>query len=155
MEGANNQPEKHTERTNTGGSYAGIDQAGENHVLIIGGDSWFWKRTRSINRRFNDMPVGQSFDMVSTTTLENGHARSLSVEWETFEWLDERDEEIASSHSLINAAGKRLKLIKSTTKKLNEESIRNMTLQEIRDAASWLSPQQKAALLAIVIAEVA
>jgi hypothetical protein len=95
------------------------------------------------------------FNMDSTITFENGAAKSMSVSWESFEWLDQRDEEIASSHSIINAAGKRLKIIKSTTKKLNEESIRGMTLQEIRDAMIYLSPQQKAAVLAIVISEVA
>ena len=149
------EPKFSGEKKFTVGVYAGVDRAGENHVLIIAGESWSWKRTKHVNRRFNGFPVGQKFNMDSTITFENGAAKSMSVSWESFEWLDQRDEEIASSHSIINAAGKRLKIIKSTTKKLNEESIRGMTLQEIRDAMVWLSPQQKAAVLAIVISEVA
>lgn len=141
------------------GIYAGVDRSGKNHVLIIAGTDWSWPRTKFTNQRFNDCPVGLRFTLKSTLTIDSQTERpkNLEVEWESLEYgsIHELCEETQAKYTLQNNAGKRLKSIKSAQKKLNSKSIRNMTLQQIRDQMSYLNSTQKAAMIAVIIGEVA
>jgi len=155
MESASVETNKPEEQQTTTGIYCGVNRDGDQHVIIIGGEVWEWKRTKHTNRRFNSFPVGSKFNMDSTLKIKDGRTTGVSVVWESFEWTGEKCNETASKFALSSAAGKRIKLIKSTAKKLDAESIRGLTLQEIRNQMSYLNTSQRAAMLAIIIAEVA
>ena len=130
--------------------YAGINQDGDKHVLVIEGKEWFWPRSRYMNHHFNNRPIGYLFNIDST--VDDG---TLTVDWETFVWLHEKTDQDVSKYAMNNAIGKKTRSVKSASKKMDSESLRSMTLQQIREQMIHMTKQQRAAAIAVILAEVA
>ena len=139
-----------TSTTTNESFYAGINRDGDRHVLVIEGKEWFWPRSKYMNKSFNNRPIGYLFNIDSTI-----NDNTLEVDWETFSWLHETTNQDVSRYALDSATGKKTRSIKSASKKMDSENLRNMTLQQIREEMVWMTKQQKAAAIAVILAEVA
>jgi hypothetical protein len=127
--------------------YAGIGVNGNKHYLWIEGQVWEFKRTKFTNAKFNDVAVGQRFSMESELNDD-----TLTIDWETFQWeTGQVESEEVNKQTLHHLAGKRLKTIKSASKKINAENLGNMTLNEIKYEYHNMNKQQQAATLAIIM----
>ena len=150
--GDNNEPESQPiEQTSTEGHYCGISKDGKSHVLKLGENTWWWSRTKYTNGLFNGLPLGQEFILESTTTIENG-SKSVKVNWDTY-LLTTGITDIDPEFHAFNAAGKRLRTIKSAQKKIDNENLRSMTIQQLRESMWSMNKQQKAGLIAVILAE--
>ena len=130
--------------------YAGINRDGDKHVLVIEGQEWFWPRNKYMNKNFNDRPIGYLFNMEHTVTADGN---TLNVDWETFSWLHETTDQDVSKYALNSATGKKTRSVKSASKKMDSENLRSMTLGQIREEMVWMTKQQRAAAIAVILAE--
>ena len=130
--------------------YGGICKEGKNHVLVIEGKDWFWKKTKYLNGRFGNLAIGTNFTIDSRT-----EGNTLYVEWDTLEFDGTRQDPEDVKHYIINdATQKKNRVLASVKKKLDADNIQNMTIRDLKEASWAMKKSQKAALVALIISEV-
>ncbi len=130
--------------------YGGICKDGKHHVLVIEGKEWFWKKNKFTNARFGHIAVGTNFTIESK--LED---KTLTVAWDTldFDGTSQDPDEVAN-YIINDAIQKKNRSLASAKKKLDAESIQNMTIRDLKEASWCMNKSQKAALYALIISEV-
>ena len=137
--------------------YGGISRDGKKHVLVIDGEAWNFGKNTYMNRKFGNLPIGATFDLTSERT-DNGDHWSLSVEWDTLEipfpTVMVEDEAVLKPYIIAIEAQKKSRSLASAKKKLDAEALMDCTIRDLKKAAWTMSKAQRAALLALIIAEV-
>lgn len=130
--------------------YGGISRSGKHHTLVINGRDWNWKKSPFTNDRFNHIAIGANFTIEHT--LDD---KTLTVEWETLNFDGTYQDDVDIKEYLINdAAQKKNRSLASVKKKMDFENIQNLTVRELKEIGWSMNKTQKAALIALVLAEV-
>lgn len=130
--------------------YGGISRDGKYHTLVINGRDYQWKKSHFTNLRFGHITVGANFTIEHTLD-----EKELTVEWETlnFDGTYQDDVEI-KEYFLNDAMQKKNRSLASTKKKMDFENLQNLTVRELKEIGWTMNKTQKAALIALVLAEV-
>ena len=137
--------------------YGGISRDGKNHVLVIDGEQWNFAKSTYMTRKFGNLPIGATFDLPCERDDE-GEYRTLSPDWDAlhipFPTVMVQDEEVLKPYIIANEAQKKNRSLASAKKKLDAEALMDCTISDLQKAAWSMSKAQRAALIALIIAEV-
>ncbi len=132
--------------------YGGKPANGKGIILIINGKDYTWKPSKYLTGQFAHLPIGTRFNIESE--VEN---RTIVVEWETLEILDEqvtKDEcSWIDEYHLNSAMAKKSRSLASAKKGIDAENLRRMTISDLRSHAMTMPKAKKAALIALIISE--
>ena len=137
--------------------YGGKSSDGKKTVLVIDGTNWNWDNSKHMTHTFGHLPIGTKFTMDSKVTPNGKGGRTLEVEWDSLEIIDEQvtEDECAwiDEYHLNNAMAKKNRSLASAKKGIDADNLRKMTISDLRNHAMTMPKAKKAALIALIISE--
>ena len=137
--------------------YGGKSANGKKSVLVVNGENWNWSKSKHMTDTFGHLPIGTKFTLDTKITSNGKGGRTLDVEWDSLEIIDEqvtKDEcSWIDEYHLNTATAKKNRSLASAKKGIDADNLRKMTINDLRNHAFSMSKAQRAALIALIISE--